>query len=155
MKLYQKMIIGGVGATLTLLLCLLRVDLQTSLKVLTPIVLIGYIIKWFLLFGLGAFMVYLQSEENDKKKLLQIGITAPALILLYMNGNLTEEHIPVEPVAVMQTESASMQRAPAPAAMLDSSVKRSLKTIRPKIQMEYKETAGEQIMRGLFGSKKK
>jgi len=125
MKLWQKLLLGGLGASMPLLLSLLTVDLQTSLQHVTKIVLVGYLIKWIVLFGVGAFVVFLYSDETNKMKIFQLGITAPALLMMFVNSNSIKPEVKAE--QKMEVRSAPM---PAPSNV---------------------ETTWEQLKRGLTG----
>lgn len=129
MKAYLKFIIAGIGASSSMTVSLFSVDLQTSLQNVTTIVIIGYIIKWVLMFGIGILAsVVLFPEENDIKKIFMLSIGAPALIIGIVNSNSIKPEVKEEP-------KREVRSAPMPAT----------------VEAKDEETTYKQLLRGLIG----
>lgn len=87
MKMSEKVLIGGIGALMPIFLNLLVVDfdgLQSSS--FRPPVVLGYVVRVTVLFGLGGLVAYLHKSEKQAFKLFQLGLGAPALLLGMLNG---------------------------------------------------------------------
>ncbi|MBI4420626.1 MAG: carboxypeptidase-like regulatory domain-containing protein [Gemmatimonadetes bacterium] len=82
----RKALLGGIGALTPLILNLLVVDIATVLSGLEPLVVVGYAIRVGVLFFVGALWASLHKTETDPKKLFQLGIVAPAMIVGVING---------------------------------------------------------------------
>ena len=86
-SLKQKLLIGGIGGLAPILAKLLIQDVNTitlwlqnlDFKFLM-IRIIGYLLWALILFGAGAFWVFLNKSEKKLLKIFQLGIVAPAMI---------------------------------------------------------------------------
>ncbi|CAN2040447.1 SPOR domain-containing protein [Candidatus Magnetomoraceae bacterium gMMP-15] len=81
----EAIIVGSFAGTIPVLLNLLNIEVTTILKEFDWLTFCGYAIRVILLMVLSGFLVYVNSEV-DKRKALQIGIMAPAILIGYING---------------------------------------------------------------------
>jgi len=81
----QRVCMGGLGALTPIVLNLLVID-ATMLSNLTMFVFLGYVIRSAALFYVGGLSTYFHKKEINKFKLYQIGIGAPALLAMALNG---------------------------------------------------------------------
>src|SRR5262245_17192775 len=82
----RKVVIGGLGALTPIIISLLVVDLGVVFKGVTTVVFLTYTIRVLVLFYLGALVACLHKDENDQLKLFELGIAAPALLTVLING---------------------------------------------------------------------
>jgi hypothetical protein len=80
-----SIIVGGVGGALPFIIDLLHVDAASMFQGVDTLIIAGYAVRVLLLIILGAFLVWINSED-DLRKALQIGIMAPAIIVGFMNS---------------------------------------------------------------------
>ncbi len=99
---HRKIWIGGLGALTPIILNLLVVDIGGVLSSATLTVVIGFIVRVVLLFGVGGFVAYLHKTEHDPLKLFELGISAPALLLTLANGTIAKPNS--QPTAFHQNE---------------------------------------------------
>ena len=138
-----KLLIGGLGGITPVLINLIVIDLETLLLDLTILTAVSYCIRIAALFAIGSIVAFL-NKENDRLKLFQLGIAAPALVTAMINGshitvpekphtkvtiNKLVELIEIIPSAHAQDDQQDVKQFSLP-----------------------KETAIQQISRGLFGS---
>jgi len=142
MQTWKKFMIGGIGGAIPLILNLMVIDYQAIFLNFTLLVGLGYFLRFFVYFGIGGFWASLHNE-NNKKKLFELGILAPALITAMINaGNVKDS---ISPLPLPEPPSASFSIiSPAYADPVDTQI--------PKQFAEQKETATQQIWRGLIGS---
>ena len=141
----QRALIAGSGALAPLLLNLIVVDAHTMFSNVTPGLLAGYFVKVGALFATGAAVAWLHDKETDKKKLFQLGIAAPSLLLTLQNGVQAAKHADEGSngataagwvTGVFSPREAFAQGASAPKA--------------PTLAAPPDETFGEQFLRGLL-----
>jgi hypothetical protein len=142
----RKCLIGGLGALTPIILNLLVVDLQTTFKALTALVLIGYLIRVMILFYLGGLVAYLHKDEKSILKLFELGIVAPALITALMNGttNLKSSNV-----------LASTQPAAVTAGITDFFIPTAYAQVEQQTVKVYKpteESVTSQLWRGISGT---
>ncbi len=82
----SAMFVGAIAGTTPLMINLIGVDAQFILDHFQPNIFIGYLIKAAGLMLLGAFVVFVNSEQ-DLKKAFQLGVMAPAFVLGAMNAD--------------------------------------------------------------------
>jgi hypothetical protein len=136
----QKLILGAVGAVTPLALNLLVVD-QLTLANLTFLTFIGYTIRVLVLLGLGSLIVYLNIDESNRVRVFQLGLAAPALITALLNG------------ANQRSLLQSQQFVTPPTAGIFVATVHAQETERPRQFVIPKESQGEQVWRGLTGSR--
>jgi len=140
MKTRKKILLGGLGALTPVIMNLLVVDLKV-LAHLTPLVLLGYVIRVVVLFYLGGLMAYLHKDEKSPVKLFELGIVAPALITALLNAAQVE--VPKAPKPTSQTTWELLL----PAAYAQVPQKEEIKSFALP-----KESRSEEFWRGLTGS---
>jgi hypothetical protein len=86
----KKLLIGGLGALTPLVLNLVVLDLEVLWPNATILKLLGYFIRVLALFYLGGLVAWLHGEEENPVKLFELGMTAPALITLLLNGSASK-----------------------------------------------------------------
>lgn len=139
MTMRQKMILGGVGAVTPLALNLLVVD-QLALGNLTILAFIGYALRVAVLVGLGSLVVYLNNDENNRVRIYQLGLAAPALVTALLNG--------ANQRSLLQTQ----QFVTPPTAAVFSAVVHAAEAAQQGKQFTIpKETYAQQVWRGLTG----
>lgn len=83
MSAKQRFFIGGLGALMPVLVSLLAIDIGAMLDSggnLTTGNIVGFVIRYLILFGIGGFVAYLHNDEQKPFKLFELGIAAPALL---------------------------------------------------------------------------
>lgn len=143
MKTYQKIMLGGLGALMPVIMNLLVVDLHILFLNLTLVALLAYFTRVVILFFLGGLVAFLHKDENSPFKLLQLGVAAPALITGLLNGAQVE--LPKVPLPAEANPSASTYFVPPVYAQ-------PTRGTEVKTFSLPKETLGEQVQRGLIGS---
>jgi hypothetical protein len=141
MTVAQKMTLGAVGAVTPLALNLLVVD-QLTLVNLTLLACVGYTIRLVVLVGLGSLVVYLNIDEENRTRIFQLGVAAPALVTALLNGAnqrslLQNQQFVTPPTASIFVASLHAQEQTAPAREF----------VIPK------ESRSEQVWRGLTGAR--
>ncbi|OGT97418.1 MAG: hypothetical protein A2079_01740 [Geobacteraceae bacterium GWC2_48_7] len=81
----EPILIGALAGVTPLLVNLVNIQAETLLSQCQLNVVIGYAVQALVLMTLGAFLVYVNSEDN-KWKAFQIGVMAPALVIGVLNG---------------------------------------------------------------------
>lgn len=79
----KRFLIGGLGALMPILVSLLAIDIGAILddhSNLTTGNIVGFLVRYAILFLIGGFVAYLHQDEQKPFKLFEIGIAAPALI---------------------------------------------------------------------------
>ncbi len=79
----RRFLLGGGGALMPVLVSLLAIDLGALLDSesnLTTGNIIGFAIRYVVLFIVGGVVAYLHEDETKSFKLFELGIVAPALI---------------------------------------------------------------------------
>jgi hypothetical protein len=136
----QKLILGAVGAVTPLALNLLVVD-QLALANLTLLTLIGYAIRVLVLIGLGSLIVYLNIDETNRVRVFQLGLAAPALVTALLNG------------ANQRSLLQNQQFVTPPTAGIFVATLHAQDKEAPRQFAIPKESHGEQVWRGLTGSR--
>lgn len=83
MTSYKRFFLGGGGALMPVLVSLLAIDIGATLDTeanLTTGNIIGFAVRYLILFLVGGLVAYLHEEEKKPFKLFELGIAAPALI---------------------------------------------------------------------------
>jgi hypothetical protein len=75
------------GAIVSVLLSLVVIDLKTLLLNVTVLAVVSYLIRVLALFSLGGLVGWLHKTEHEPTKLFQLGIAAPALLTVAINGS--------------------------------------------------------------------
>ncbi len=144
MTLRWKILVGGLGALTPIVMNLLVVDAAAISELELGIVL-GYFLRVVLLFYLGGLVAYLHKEEESPIKLFELGIAAPALITALLNGAQIE-------AAKIPSRAATPPASTSfiPSAYAQGTTKGQVRTFSLP-----KENLGEQVVRGLTGSRPK
>lgn len=140
MSVRQKLVLGAIGAVTPLALNLLVVD-QLTLANLTLPALAGYSIRVLVLLGLGSLVVYLNIEESHRVRIFQLGLAAPALVTALLNG--------ANQRSLLQTQ----QFVTPPSAGIFVATVHAQEIEAPRRFVIPEETQGEQVWRGLTGSR--
>lgn len=83
MTSHKRFLLGGGGALMPVLVSFLAVDIGAALDNqanLTTGNIIGFTLRYIILFIVGGFVAYLHEDEQKPFKLFELGIAAPALI---------------------------------------------------------------------------
>ena len=93
----RRFLLGGGGALMPVLVSLLAIDLGALLDSqsnLTTGNIIGFAIRYLVLFVVGGVVAYLHEDETKSFKLFELGIVAPALItsLITAQGVAAEQN---------------------------------------------------------------
>ena len=83
MTSHKRFLLGGGGALMPVLVSFLAVDIGAVLDNqanLTTGNIIGFTLRYIILFIVGGFVAYLHEDEQKPFKLFELGIAAPALI---------------------------------------------------------------------------
>lgn len=86
----KRLLLGGLGAVLPIVVNFAIIDFATLMAGLTVLAIVGYLVRLAVLFFLGALWGYVHASENDPKKLVQLGMVAPALITGILNASNVE-----------------------------------------------------------------
>lgn len=142
MSNYQRIIFGCLGSITPSLMNLLVIDIETTFKAITLMVLIGYVIRVLILCYIGGLIAYLYKDENSPIKIFQLGLAAPALITAFINAH----NISYNPVNVKEPIKKSSIIMPLAYAEMSQNYNYKLK------KFSIKETEMEQLLRGITGS---
>ncbi len=148
LKTWQKVLIGGVGGAIPLIMNLLIIDYQTVFTKLTFYVGLAYSIRFLVFFGVGGFWAALHDETN-KKKIFELGIIGPALITAMVNAS-----------EIKQGE-INLPKITQPSAMAlfinDAYAQEATETKKQEVKVFQmpEETNTQQFWRGLIGAKPK
>lgn len=97
MSAKKRFYLGGLGALMPVLVSLLAVDIGAMLDQggdLTTGNIVGFIVRYLVLFSIGGFVAYLHSDENKPIKLFELGIAAPALLTSLITAQGLSAHEP-------------------------------------------------------------
>ena len=86
MSSHGRYVIAGLGALTPIAANLLVVDFQNIFIQSSTAVVLGYAVRVVVLFLAGMLMAFLYADENQRLKLFQLGVAAPAFILSLQNG---------------------------------------------------------------------
>ncbi len=92
LNIYQKMLLGALGALTPSLLNLYAIDfveLFQGQEIGMPYIL-GYTVRVLILILYGSLIAYFHKEENNPVKLFQLGAAAPALITIMLGMGKTD-----------------------------------------------------------------
>ncbi len=82
----HKFLLGGLGAVVPTVASLAVVDLEPVLAHMTLLAGLGLAVKVVLLFLIGGVWAWLHRQENQRARVFELGIVAPATILTLSNG---------------------------------------------------------------------
>jgi hypothetical protein len=137
----QKVLLGAIGAITPLALNLLVVD-QLTLTGLTVLTSVGYVIRVIALTGLGVLVVFLNRDEDNRLRIFQLGLAAPALVTALLNG--------ANQRTLLETQQFVR---PSSAALFSLPVVHAAQAVRARQFVIPRETQSEQVWRGLTGSR--
>lgn len=85
----EKFLLGGLGALVPILLSIAVADSAKIAEYLGSewLSAAGYVVRTLALFLVGAIWVYVDSSVNSRRKAIEIGIVAPALITATINAS--------------------------------------------------------------------
>lgn len=88
LTIFQKMILGTLGALTPVLLNLYAVDLGKLFmnQQITVPYLIGYIVRILILILYGSLIAFFHRDENNPVKLFQLGVAFPAIVTILLSG---------------------------------------------------------------------
>jgi hypothetical protein len=151
----EKVFVGGLGALTPIVVNMLTIDLERVFSNITLAVALGYALRVTILFYLGGLVALLHRDEQDRLKLFELGIVAPAYITTFLNaqaGKIEEKPSPglkeahyntsVASFSFMDAAYADERPAQAPAQSPSPLPSFSAPT----------ETTSEQILRGFLGT---
>jgi hypothetical protein len=76
----ERFLIGGVGGLAPVLMFLVTGDFERFFSHINVIMLFGYCVRTAVLFFVGGFVVSLYRDEEQRMKIFQLGLGAPAMI---------------------------------------------------------------------------
>ena len=76
----ERILIGGVGGLVPVLMFLITGDFDRFFSHFALGVLCGYLVRATVLFFIGGFVANLYQEETQRIKVFQLGLGAPAMI---------------------------------------------------------------------------
>ncbi len=82
----KRFLLGGLGALLPVLVTVIAIDVN-SIGDFTTGNVIGFSLRYLALFLIGGFVAYLHSDEEKPYKIVEFGITAPAIITSMITAN--------------------------------------------------------------------
>jgi hypothetical protein len=104
----QRFLIGGAGGLAPLAMLLATVDFARVFEQPTLFVVLGYIFRAALFFGIAGFVAYLQNDEQKPFKTFQLGLGVPAMIASYIaTGPTLPPAAPTAPPAMVMVVYAA------------------------------------------------
>ncbi|MFD2233580.1 SPOR domain-containing protein [Phaeospirillum tilakii] len=82
----ERILLCGASAAIPALINLYYVDFETVFLDVTPLKSLGYIVRLLILFCSGALIGWIYDSERDRKKLFNLGLAAPALLMGTVNA---------------------------------------------------------------------
>ena len=88
LTIFQKMILGALGALTPVLLNLYAVDFEKLFmnQEITVPYLIGYVVRILILILYGSLIAFFHRDEHNPVKLFQLGIAFPAIVTILLSG---------------------------------------------------------------------
>jgi hypothetical protein len=113
MTAYKRFLLGGVSALLPILLTIGVADAKVIAGYLQGdlYAMFGYAIRTLALFTVGGLWAYSQRSEVQPFKVMQLGVTAPAMLALLLNASTVSEQRGGGPSSVMNFEIISSAHA--------------------------------------------
>ena len=148
----QRIIAGGLGALVPVVLSLIVVDLETLRLEFTLLSVLSYALRAAGLFFLGALVGWAHKKEHDAFKVLQLGMAAPALLTTLINANRVS--VPQTPQTAPTQASTLWFPGVIQSAYAQPPTPTAAATPQTPTIRQYKypaETPAQQIKRGLFG----
>jgi hypothetical protein len=97
----ERFLIGGVGGLAPLLMLLATADFGRTFSNITVIVITGYLVRAIVLFFVGGFIVSLYGDEQQRMKIFQLGLGAPAMIAGFLASSGPPNAPPVQHAALI------------------------------------------------------
>jgi phosphoglycerol transferase MdoB-like AlkP superfamily enzyme len=91
----EPLLIGALAGVTPLLVNIVNTEADTLVSQFNIEIIMGYVIQAIVLMILGAFLVYVNSEDN-KWKAFQIGVMAPALVVGLLNAHKLDGNPPAQ-----------------------------------------------------------
>jgi hypothetical protein len=136
MSKIQKCVLGGLGGVSPLIVNILAIDYHVTFTDFSINVALGYLLRVLILFFVGGLIAYLHNE-NNKIRIFEIGIIAPAILIGYINGS-----------SALKVSSNVVGEL-----ICVSTIYAQTSTDIPEKISVPKESGLQQFQRGLFGSK--
>src|SRR5258707_446723 len=139
----ERFLIGGVGGLAPTLMLLATGDFERFFSNIAIVTAVGYLVRVVVLFFVGGFVVYLYRDEEQRMKLFQLGLGAPAMIAGFLASS---SHAPPSEAAHLVTPTAfvTVVHAQSPSQM------GGLKRFALPAQSSF-----DQFVEGLTGSRSK
>src|SRR6185436_3086374 len=99
----ERFLIGGVGGLAPILMFLATGDFDRFFSNIAVLTAVGYLVRTVILFFIGGFVVCLYREEEQRMKLFQLGLGAPAMIAGFLASS---SHAPPSQAAHLATPTA-------------------------------------------------
>ena len=107
MKVWEKVMLAGLGGLVPAVANAYLVDLRTVFSSIDMIACGAWVVKIILLFGTGCLIGWVYKEEKNRLALFQLGMGVPALLLSAVNGaQVPSEDMGDQPPPVVQGEEA-------------------------------------------------
>jgi hypothetical protein len=132
----QKVLWGGLGGICPVLIMLITMDLQSWISNFNIYKIVGFLIRTLVLFALGAIIANLHNE-NNKLKIFELGIAAPALLASLVNGFTNPEN---KSISLIIPRTALVLYAQ------DNNI-----DLTPKLLQLEKDNAFTQVLQGALG----
>ena len=130
LTIFQKMILGALGALTPVLLNLYAVDFEKLFmnQQITVPYLIGYIVRILILILYGSLIAFFHRDENSPVKLFQLGVAFPAIVTILLSGvNSSVRYVP-------QQETNSTKPVQMPAVKANNAATSAYKVILAQYQ---------------------
>jgi hypothetical protein len=101
----ERFLIGGVGGLAPVLMFLVTADFERFSSDFHLFTAIGYCVRTLILFFIGGFVVCLYRDEEQRMKLFQLGLGAPAMIAGFLVSNSSAISAPHSLIAVVHAQS--------------------------------------------------
>jgi hypothetical protein len=103
--------IGAVGGTAPSLLNLALVDATNLLRTPEPVLLASYLIRVAVLLSLGGLWAWLHHREIEPAKVFELGLLAPAMVMVAMNASNVPKPPQAAAIAFAQSATAVCEAA--------------------------------------------
>lgn len=116
LTIFQKMILGALGALTPVLLNLYAVDFEKLFmnQEITIPYLIGYVVRILILILYGSLIAFFHRDEHNPVKLFQLGIAFPAIVTILLSGanqRQIQYQTPQTNTNIQQTPSVGLNAA--------------------------------------------
>jgi hypothetical protein len=98
MDFKKRITLGAIGGITPYLVTLLSIDFKSAIGGYETLDWVGLTVRCIVLIFLGSLVAYLHQTEKEPFKLFQLGLAAPALLAVFINGNIGNNQVLPTPV---------------------------------------------------------